>query len=312
MKKITAIGGGTGLSTLLRSIRDYPLDISAIVAMTDDGASTGRLRKDLETLPPGDVRQCIAALSRDEGVLLSLFDYRFKKGFGLSGHSFGNLFITALSDITGSFEEAVFLASRILQTQGEIIPATYDNIHLSAFFDNGKKIIGESRITRYGYNHQIAEIMLNKKAETNKEAIKKIMEADILLVGPGSLYTSIMPNFLLLELNKAFKKSQGLKAYISNVSTERGETDNFKISDHLEVLKKYGVSFDLVIATNSHYSPKEVKVDTNSFFETKIVKMDLTDIKNPLCHDIEKLGGSLWEIIGNIKKIKGGRYDFKQ
>lgn len=308
MKKIVTIGGGSGLATLLRGIRDYPMEISAIVTMTDDGASTGRLRKDLKVLPPGDIRKCIAALSHEEGALLPLFEHRFKKGFGLSGHSFGNLFLTALIEMTGSFEEAVLLASKILQTQGVIIPSTLNDVHLVASFNN-KKIIGESKITKYGYNHKIIKMSLSKKAKANPEAVEAIKKADVLVVGPGSLFTSIIPNFLLPGILNEYSRSKALKIYIANVSTERGETENYNLSNHLDALSDYGIKFDIIVANNKKFkiNPKEkhvkpVEIDRDYFIETKVVKEDIYNTRNPLYHDSEKLGDLIYDISNNRKK----------
>lgn len=311
MKKVVVIGGGTGLSTLLRGIRDYPLEISAIVTMTDNGSSTGRLRKDMNVLPPGDIRKCIAALSQEEGALLPLFEYRFKNGFGLSGHSFGNLLITALVDITGSFEEAVYLASRILQTQGDIIPSTLENVHLKAKFEDNKEIIGESEITKYGYKHKINKMGLIGNSKANPKALEKIFEADVIVVGPGSLFTSIIPNFLLSGVAKSYSESNAFKIYVSNVSTERGETENFNLSDHLGILNDYKINFDLVIANSKKFGPvkKEkyinpVEVDDKSQENNKVIMEKIYDESNPLYHDSEKLGNIIYDIAMNVKKYK--------
>jgi uncharacterized cofD-like protein len=302
MKNIVVIGGGTGLSTLLRGIKEYPFNISAIVTMTDDGASTGRLRREMGILPPGDIRKCIAALAKDESTLLDLFNYRFKSGFGISGHSMGNLFLTALRDTTGSFEKAVEQASDILNIKGRVIPATLTDVHLGAEFKDEVRIVGEHKITEYGYGMRIKEVFLTKTAAANPKAVKAVKEADFLVVGPGSLFTSIIPNFLHKELKEAFQKSKALKIYICNVSTERGETDKFKVSSHVEELSKYGIDFDMILM-NSKMFPKgsgdgyvePVEIDVTG---DKYIKAEISDNKNPLYHNSKKLATQITKITG--------------
>jgi uncharacterized cofD-like protein len=298
MKNIVVIGGGTGLSTLLRGIKDYPFNISAIVTMTDDGASTGRLRREMGILPPGDIRKCIAALAKNESAILDLFNYRFKSGFGISGHSMGNLFLTALIDTTGSFEKAVEKASDILNIKGQVLPATLTDVHLGAEFEDGQRIVGQHKITQYGYGMKIKSVFLTKEAKANTKAVKAISEAEYIVVGPGSLFTSVIPNFLHKELKVAFQKSKAKKIYVCNVSTERGETDKYKVSDHLKAMEKYGILFDQVIM-NSRMFPKgsgdgyvePVEIDIHG---DKYVKAEISDRKNPLYHDSKKLA---WQIV---------------
>lgn len=296
MKKVVVIGGGSGLATLLRGLRDYPLDITAIVTMTDDGASSGRLRRDFGILPPGDIRKCIAALSQDEAMLTELFQYRFRSGLGLKGHSLGNLIISALRDITGNFELAIEEVSKILNIKGKVIPATLDDVNLAARYEDGYKIIGESSITKYGYKHKIEKVYLTKKPKSNPRAIEAIAGADVILVGPGSLYTSIIPNFLQDKLLHAYNNSKGVKMYVCNVSTERGETIGFSVSDHLAELAKYDIAADVVIA-NSHVFPvgagdgfvTPVQLDSQKIKSTLLVSADVVDLSNPLYHDSTKL-----------------------
>lgn len=307
MRKVVAIGGGSGLASLLRSIRDYPLEISAIVTMTDDGQSTGRLRKDLAMLPPGDIRKCIAALSDQEDLLLDLFQYRFRKGPGLKGHSLGNLLITAAKEIHGSFELGVEGMCEVFSTKGRVLPSTLEDVHLFAEFDNNKKIKGESRITKYGYKHKIKMIYLNREAKANPEAIRAIGQAQGILVGPGSLYTSILPNFLLGEVIEAYNKSKARKLYICNVSTERGETDKFSVQDHLSTLSNYGVNFDIAL-----YNDKKFKKGSGDGFvmpvkcarkvtNYELVACDLINQDNPLYHDVGKLGDKVWRLLTTTK-----------
>jgi len=310
MKKVVVIGGGSGLSTLLRGLRDYPIDITAIVTMTDDGASSGRLRKDMGVLPPGDIRKCIAALSENESVLTDLFEYRFKQGLGISGHSMGNLLITAMKEMTGNFEMAIVEISRLLDIKGRVLPATLQDVNLAADFDHNKKIVGESKITKYGYLHKIRKIYLTKKVTTNPRAIAAIDEADVIFVGPGSLYTSIIPNFLQEKLLKSFEDSDAYKVYCCNVSTERGETDNFSVEDHLTTIEKYGISPDAILI-NSYEFPMGsgdgyVSPVAEEGSEVKVSRIysNIANIDNPLYHDSIKLGDAAWKIIGASAKYK--------
>lgn len=301
MKKVVAIGGGTGLATLLRGLKKYPYKITAIVTMTDDGASTGRLRREAGMLPPGDIRKCIAALANNESAILELFNYRFKKGFGISGHSMGNLFLTALTDQTGSFEGAIEKASDILNIKGGVLPATLEDVHLGAEFVDGIKIMGEVRITQYGYKMRIKRLFLSKVAPSNPRAVKAIKEADFILVGPGSLFTSILPNFLHKEIKEEFENSKAKKIFIANVSTERGETDDFKLSDHYKEIKKYAGDVDLILANNrifesgsgdGYVTPVQIDIKKN------VTLAEVSNQENPLYHDSDKIAKEINKLIG--------------
>lgn len=302
MKKVVAIGGGTGLSALLRGLKKYDLDITAIVTMTDDGASTGRLRREIGVLPPGDIRKCIAALSEDESALLDLFNYRFKNGFGLSGHSLGNLFLSAMTDMKGDFGEAVEQMEKLLRVRGRVLPATLKNVHIGAEFEDGKKVMGQVNIAKYGYGGKhVKKLILNKDAATNPKAVKALKEANVILVGPGSLYTSILPNFLHQELLDAYQNSKAKKIYICNVSTERGETEGYKVSHHVNEMKKYFAYHDLVLVNSALFEPgagdgyvKPVEVDVSG---PGIVLAETVQTENPLFHDSEKLAGAIIKII---------------
>lgn len=301
MKKIVAIGGGTGLSNLLRGLKEYPLKITAIVAMTDDGASTGRLRRETGMLPPGDIRKCIAALAKNESDILDLFNFRFKKGFGISGHSMGNLFLSALTEQTGSFERAVEKASEILNIMGKVIPATLEDIHLGAEFVDGIRIMGQVKISQYGYKMRIKELFLSKDATANPRALDAIKKADIILVGPGSLFSSIFPSFLLRDFKKEFQESKAKKIYIANVSTERGETDDFKLSDHLNEVERYIGEVDLALANNKMFpqgvGDKYVEPVEVDVVDGRIKLFNLADAKNPLFHDSKNLAEKIVKII---------------
>ena len=241
MKKIVVIGGGTGVFTVLTGLKDYSFDLTAIVTTADDGGSSGILREEFGILPPGDIRRVLVALSSDSPVLANLFNYRFENGTGLKGHSFGNLFLTALERITGDFNQAVKEASKILGIKGTVIPVTLDYTRLFARLENDFLVVGESNIDvpKHDGTLFIKEIFLNPEPKANKEAIKAIKEADIIIIGPGDLYTSIIPNFLVKGIKEAVKKSQAKKVYICNIMTKYGETNKFTAEDFFATLEKY-------------------------------------------------------------------------
>ncbi len=243
---VLAIGGGTGLSTLLRGLKKRVGEeiekLQAIVTVADSGGSTGKLREIYNIPAPGDIRNCLVALSEQEEILKELFQYRFK-GQELNGHALGNLFITALTDITGSFMEAIRLSSTILKTKGEIIPSTIESIHLCARFSNGEIVEGEERITEYGKENpdiNIESIWIEpKEAKPPIDTIAAIDSADVILFGPGSLYTSIIPNLLISDIRDAINRSQALKIYIVNVMTQPGETNKLTAKGHIDVFKAH-------------------------------------------------------------------------
>ncbi len=245
--KVVAIGGGTGLATLLRGLKsfvpvrsDSPSDkpyisnLTAVVTVTDDGGSSGRLRKDLGVLPPGDIRNCMIALSEDEQLLARLFQYRFTSG-ELEGHNFGNLFLTALSSITGDFAEAVKLSSGILKARGEIVPSTTSNVQLDAVMDDGSRVRGETSIS--ASRRRIVRIKLvPANARPLPQTLRAIAEADLITIGPGSLFTSLVPNLLVNGIPEAIAASNGLKAYVGNLMTQANESLGMTASDHIRVL----------------------------------------------------------------------------
>lgn len=241
MKKIVVIGGGTGVFTVLTGLKDYPFHLTAIVTTADDGGSSGVLREEFGILPPGDIRRVLVALSSDSPVLANLFNYRFENGAGLKGHSFGNLFLTALERITGDFNQAIKEASKILGIKGKVIPVTLDYTRLFARLENDLLVVGESNIDvpKHDGSLFIEEVFLNPEPKANKEAIKAIKEADIIIAGPGDLYTSIIPNFLVKGIKEAIKKSRAKKVYICNIMTKYGETNKFTAEDFFATLEKY-------------------------------------------------------------------------
>lgn len=233
--KIVVIGGGTGLSTLLRGLKSYSANITAIVTVADDGGSSGRLRQEFGVLPPGDIRNCVAALANEEKLLTELFQYRFKAGDGLIGHSFGNLFLTAMSDITGDLEQAVAASSKVLAVQGQVLPATLSDVSLWAELEDGRRIEGESSIPEAG--GKIVKIgCVPPNPPALPAAIKSIKEADYIIIGPGSLYTSIIPNLLIPEIADAIAKSTAPRIYICNIMTQPGETQGYTVGDHIQAI----------------------------------------------------------------------------
>ena len=233
--KIVAIGGGTGLSSLLAGIKEYTTNITAVVTVADDGGSSGRLREEFNILPPGDIRNCLVALAEAEPLMRKLFQFRFNKNSQLKGHNFGNLFITAMTQLTGDFEKALKESSKVLAIRGEVIPSTLNKIKLLARFKDGKITEGEANIPKQ--EKEIDMVFLRPvNCQPNVEALRRIREADIIILGPGSLFTSILPNLLIKEITQEIVNARALKIYICNIMTQHGETDNFRASDHLKAL----------------------------------------------------------------------------
>jgi uncharacterized cofD-like protein len=265
--RVTGIGGGTGLSTLLEGIKQCTEYITAIVTVTDDGGSSGRLRKDFNMLPPGDIRNCLVSLADSDSLLSELFQYRFKGSSDLSGHSFGNLFIAAMSDITGSFSKGILEASRILNIKGSVLPSTLENVVLGAEFKDGAVKHGQTKIV--DYPSPIKRIFLlpeSPKAYTG--VLKACLQSDIIVLGPGSLYSSIIPNLLVRGVARAIRDSKAKKVYICNIMTQPGETDNFKASDHLMEIERYlgcPVQYMLINSGEISNNLLERHADKNSF-----------------------------------------------
>ena len=233
---IVAIGGGTGLSTLLSGLKRYSSNITAIVTVADDGGSSGVLRRELGVQPPGDIRNCLAALSREEPLLTRLFQYRFRAGSGLEGHSFGNLFLSALTAITGSLESAITASSRVLAVQGQVVPATNADVRLWAELENGERLEGESNIGKA--TSPIVRLGCTpERPPALPRALEAIANADLILLGPGSLYTSLLPNLLVPELVTAIRRSKAPRLYICNLMTQPGETDGLDVAGHLRAIE---------------------------------------------------------------------------
>lgn len=242
--RIVSVGGGNGLSTLLRGLKRYvrasegAVDLTAVVTVTDDGGSSGRLRRELDVLPPGDIRNCMVALSADENLIGRLFQYRFLAGRGLKGHSFGNLFLTAMTQLTGDFSTAVKLASEVLAVAGRIYPSTRANVALEATLADGRKVVGESRISQSKIPIERVDL-LPRRAMPLPETLEAIAQADLITFGPGSLFTSVIPNLLVEGIPQAISASHAAKVYFMNLMWQPGETMNFRASDHVAALLRH-------------------------------------------------------------------------
>jgi uncharacterized cofD-like protein len=238
-QKIVTIGGGAGSFMVLTGLKKYPIDLSAVVSMSDDGGSTGILRDELGVLPPGDVRQCLVALAKSSQVLRKLFNFRYSNG-GLSGHSFGNIFLSTLEKITGRLDLAIKEAGRVLRIKGKVLPVTLQDTRLVAALDNGKKIVGEDRI--YANTNDLVNLKrlyLKPKVSANPEVIKAIKQADKIIINPGDLYASLIPNFLVQGLPRAMARARAKVIYVGNLMTKPGQTDGFKLVDYIRALEKY-------------------------------------------------------------------------
>jgi uncharacterized cofD-like protein len=272
--RVVALGGGTGLSTLLRGLKEYVVrrsdehpntfrpisELTAVVTVTDDGGSSGRLRRENRVLPPGDIRNCMVALSKDEALLGRLFQYRFHAGRGLVGHNFGNLFLAALTHVTGDFAEAIRVSSKVLATRGRIYPSTLSNVHLVAKLANGHTVHGETRIT--ASKTPIEKTSLSPRRVSPYPAVlDAIKEADLIILGPGSLYTSILPNLLIEEIAEAIGKSSAPRVYIANLMTQPGETTTYSLADHLRAIRSHTSRnvVDWVVANRHPVSPEVAK-----------------------------------------------------
>jgi uncharacterized cofD-like protein len=308
--KVVAIGGGTGLPSVLRGLKAYTSHITAIVTVADDGGSSGRLRRDLGVLPPGDIRNNIVALADDESLMAQLFQYRFSEG-DLDGHAFGNLFIAALAGVSGGLEIALPEVERVLNIQGRVLPSTLDDMNLVATIKLGDEseaiqVEGESKISNMnGHIEQISVLPLN--AQAYFESVNAILDADLVAIGPGSLYTSILPNLLVKGIGDALRATKAHKVYICNVATQPGETQNYSVADHVIALEKHigrGM-FQTIVANdamptqnageNTHYvAPAPTNHEILQRYEVHYA--DLTDWEKPWRHDPQKLAKTLLKL----------------
>ncbi len=321
--RIVALGGGTGLSTLLRGLKERVVrrrdelataerpisDLAAIVTVTDDGGSSGRLRRENRILPPGDIRNCMVALSKDEALMGRLFQYRFHAGHGLRGHNFGNLFLAALTHVTGDFIEAIRVTSKVLAIRGRIFPSTLSNVHLVATLENGRVVHGETRIS--ASRNPIRRLRLSPcRVRPLPAAIEAIDHADLILMGPGSLYTSVLPNLLIPEIAAAIARSKAPRVYIANLMTQPGETTGYGLADHLCAIQRHVPRrvIDCVIANRQAISPEvarryraegaaPVAIDLPKLWNLgcRVILEDLVDERGVLRHNTQRLSRLLLE-----------------
>ena len=310
--KVVAIGGGTGLSVLLRGLKKYPLEITAIVTVADDGGSSGKIRSDMNIPSPGDIRNVIAALSDVEPYLEKMFQYRFDSG-EVKGHPVGNLMIAAMTDIHGDFSTAVKVMSRILNVRGTVLPTTNDIATLNAVLSDGEIIRGESSITKAG--GVIDHVYITpSRVKPNEDVLKAIEEADYIIMGPGSLYTSIIPNLVISNVSEKIRESNAKKIYVCNVMTQHGETDNYTVSDHIVAINKHVEEniFDLVIANSREFDDsilskyhkekqEPVKIDHEKIeaLGIKLIKNNDVGIvdNNTIRHNADKVSELIYDYI---------------
>ncbi len=299
--RIVAIGGGHGLATLLRGLKSYSYNITAVVTVADDGGSSGKIRRAQGIPPPGDIRNCLAALSNDEALMTQLFQYRFSDANAeLDGHPFGNLFISALSEITGSFEEAVVESGKVLAVQGRVLPATLHDVRLVADMQlphsiGEVRIEGESTIPKFPGDVRRVWLEPNNPA-AYPQVIQAILAAEIIVIGPGSLFTSIIPNLLVPDIAAAIQASRALKIYVCNVATQQGETEGYSVEDHIKALNDHvgAAIFDIIVINNSYESQlptgtEWVKTIPETESENPLYRSDLVDHIQPWRHDSSKL-----------------------
>ena len=311
--RIVAIGGGHGQATLLRGLKLYTRNLTAVVTVADDGGSSGRLRESFGILPPGDIRNCLAALSNDEQMLTHLFQYRFSGSGNLDGHSFGNLFITALADITGSFEGAIAESGRVLSVSGRVLPSTLHDVKLIADMQvpdsvNQIRVKGESRIPKMA--GRVRRLWLEPNdAPAYPPVIKAILNANMIVVGPGSLYTSLLPNLLVNDLLGAVRSSRAVKVYICNIVTQAGETDGFSCYDHVRALEEHVGDrlFDVLLFNDNfvgqlNEGDQWVQIDEKTLSDSRTQFADLIKEGQPWRHDSVKLADTL---IGILDEYSG-------
>jgi len=323
--RVVAIGGGTGLATLLRGLKAYTSNITAIVTVTDDGGSSGRLRGELGVPPPGDIRNCLCALADTESLMERLFQHRFTQGGSLAGHSFGNLFIAAMTEVTGDFELAVRQSSRVLAVRGRVLPSTVWDVVLHAEFTDGTTARGETAIT--GAGKSIARLSLDPAdAEPLKDSLEAIAEAEIIVLGPGSLYTSVIPNLLVRDIADAIANSPALVAYVANLMTEHGETDGYGVAEHVHAILAHAGRrvIDIVVENDSpvprpvleSYAAEQAFPVPVSRGELErqglgVVRVSLLESGTLARHDPQQLAREIVKLtVGGRTRERVGRYSF--
>ena len=316
--KVVVIGGGTGLSMLLHGLKEYTSNITAIVTVADDGGSSGRLRQDFDVLPPGDIRNCLVALADAEPLMGKLFQFRFDEGTAFGGHSFGNLFITAMSKVTGDFDAAIKESSKVLAIRGSVVPSTLNKVTLIAEHIDGTESIGESQIPKA--LKTIKKIYLKPAgSKPTHEAVEALRRADAIVLGPGSLYTSIMPNLLVDTIYKEIISSKAVKAYVCNVMTQKGETDGYKASDHLRAIVEHtapGIVDYCIINTakipdsmikrykEEGASPVIPDSENLKKMKCKVVEAHILTIQDFVRHDSEKLTKIIIDLVNSLKRAR--------
>ncbi len=307
--KVVALGGGTGMAVLLTGVKDYTADITAVVSVADDGGSSGKLRRELDMMPPGDIRKCLVALSDEAPIVGELLKFRFDQD-ELEGHSMGNLILTALTRVTGDFGEAVRQANRIFAARGRVIPATLDRINLVAVHDDGSRTVGQRKISES--RSRIRRVMLDPNpGPPRDEIVGAIRAANLIVLGPGSLYTSVLPNLLIDGIPQAIRSSKAVRVYVANVMTHEGETRGYTLPDHLDAIRDHvgdGL-FDYVLVNSGEIAPDEVKPEMRHASPVRyvangptprnfrVVEDDVVDPENVLCHDSSKLAASLIRLL---------------
>ncbi len=316
--KMVVVGGGTGLSMLLHGLKEYTSNITAVVTVADDGGSSGRLRQDFDMLPPGDIRNCLVALADAEPLMAKLFQFRFGEGTELKGHNFGNLFITAMSKVAGGFDAAIKESSKVLAIRGSVVPSTLNKVTLVAEHHDGTQSVGESQIPKAGKS--IKRILLKPVgSKPTHEAIEAIKKADGIILGPGSLYTSIMPNLLVEKIYKEIIASKAVKIYVCNVMTQKGETEGYKASDHLAAIIEHtapGIVDYCIVNTaripdsvadryrDEGASPVIVDPENIKKMKCRVIEAHLITIKDYVRHDAGKLAKIMADLIGSLKKAR--------
>ena len=334
MKNVVVIGGGTGTYVVLSALKNYPVHLTAIVAMTDSGGSTGRLRDQYGVLPPGDIRQALVALSEESKIWRDLFTYRFQGG-DFDGHNFGNIFLSTIEKIAGSFSKAITTGQKLLKTKGKVLPVTLENLTLHAKLEDGQTVIGQHEIDVLGQNwnvpvKRIVDIWSTPKSRVTKEVKQALEKADYIIIGPGDLYTSVLPNFLVTGMSEALVKSPAKKLFVVNLMTKRGQTDGFKAGDFVVELKKYikSLTLDYVLINNGKITKDvvgwyqktcEVAPVNNDLLDSKKTKIISADVvsktqygktisdriqRSLIRHDPEKLGKALATILGIDNKAR--------
>lgn len=321
-KKVVVLGGGTGSSTLVRGLKEFPVDLTAIVSVCDDGSSTGVLREEFGIPAVGDIRRVLIALSETEPLVMELFNYRFRTKSDLDGHTVGNLLLTASSEITGNLSDGIEALSKVFNLKGKVVPLTEDNVILMGEMDDGSIVEGEHRIT--ASRKQIKRVFYKEEPVPTKEAIRAIEDAELIILSMGSLFTSIIPNLICDEIRNAIDRSHGKIMYVCNMVTQPGETEKFKVSDHVELLNQYlgKHKVDVVIANNGKIDeqmakryesleqkdPVELDIIKTQRLVGKVICGDYVTIKNHLLrHNVMKLGLDIFGYLleQNTEKISG-------